>query len=385
MELKVIEFIKANPTDWKEKLSAKPYCLSMDEFSECGADYILFKYNQIESDMKEEICRECRGIIFRKSDWKLMCFPFKKFFNYGEALADKIDWKTAKVQEKVDGSIIKVWATGDGYWMVSTNGKINGNDATCPMGDDFMNLFLEGLSNHVGECGKPFFDLIGKQLEEGKHYTYIFEMVHPLTRVVIRYEKPDIRHIGTRNNDTLEEINIDLGIAKPKEYSFNSLEDVIAMAQTLPYSEEGYVVVDANWNRVKIKSPSYVAVHHLKNNGVITYKRIMELVFKGETQEFLAYFPEFTEYFNKAQKAFDEYVVNMRKVIEEIKDKKFETRKDYAMIVIKTQCPDYFFKVMDGKYTWEEFDKYSRDGGAEKLVKILNLKDEKVKEPEVIE
>jgi hypothetical protein len=31
--------------------------------------------------------------------------------------------------------------------------------------------------------------------------------------------------------------------------------------------DEGYVIVDANFNRVKVKKPAYVAVHHLKGKS----------------------------------------------------------------------------------------------------------------------
>ena len=41
----------------------------------------------------------------------------------------------------------------------------------------------------------------------------------------------------------------------PKEYNFHSAQDVINAAKELPWDEEGYVVVDADFNRVKIKSP----------------------------------------------------------------------------------------------------------------------------------
>ena len=37
------------------------------------------------------------------------------------------------------------------------------------------------------------------------------------------------------------------------------------MAKALPQIEEGYIVCDANHNRIKVKNPAYVALHHLKS------------------------------------------------------------------------------------------------------------------------
>src|SRR5690606_7473422 len=99
---------------------------------------------------------------------------------------------------------------------------------------------------------------------------------------VVPYTEISIKHIGTRNLDTLEELNVDIGVSKPKEYSFKSLDECIRVAQELPFNEEGYVVVDGNWHRIKVKSPAYVAVHHLTTNGVVTKERIVELIRQNE-------------------------------------------------------------------------------------------------------
>jgi hypothetical protein len=220
-----LQKIILNNANWREILTNAPYNLIINE----NEDYILFKYNQIESDFNYDIVRQSRGIILRKSDFKIVCWPFDKFFNYGEQLADKIDFSTAKVQEKVDGSIIKLWF--DNQWNLSTNGTINAYKSTCPTGETFAFLFIE--------CFSEYGDFNSFLNKLNKNYTYIFEMVHPLMRIVIRYDKPMIYHIGTRYNDTGIELILDIGIRKPNEYSFNSLEDVLSMAKKLPYSQEG--------------------------------------------------------------------------------------------------------------------------------------------------
>ncbi len=51
---------------------------------------------------------QSRGLILRKDTNQPVCVPFYKFFNFGEEQAHPIDWSTALVYEKVDGSLIKV-------------------------------------------------------------------------------------------------------------------------------------------------------------------------------------------------------------------------------------------------------------------------------------
>lgn len=121
----------------------------------------------------------------------------------------------------------------------------------------------------------------------GNHdYTYMFELVSPYNKIVIDYPEPKIYHIGTRDNRTFEELEIDIGIEKPKQYDLKTEQEVKKAAEKLPYNEEGYVVVDKYWNRVKIKSPSYVNAHRLVNNHVINKEKVLDLIRANEQGEF---------------------------------------------------------------------------------------------------
>ena len=101
--LKLLEFIRNN-SDWEEQLSNAPYHIKTKR----SDGYIILSYG-IEADYNMEIVRECRGIILDETDgYQPVCVPFFKFGNYGESYADDIDWNTTKVQEKIDGSLIKI-------------------------------------------------------------------------------------------------------------------------------------------------------------------------------------------------------------------------------------------------------------------------------------
>src|SRR5690606_13664662 len=179
-----------------------------------------------------------------------------------------IDWSTARVLEKLDGSLAKLWYHNGG-WHVSTNGTINAHNAELPMSivdpqtgyriDNYYDLFRLALWTADINYGE-----FKSKLDTD--YTYMFELVSPYNRVVIPYTETKLYHIGSRNNKTLKEEELDIGIEKPKEYSLSTLEDCLWATERMLFSEEGYVVVDNQYNRVKIKSPNYVAAHHLKNN-----------------------------------------------------------------------------------------------------------------------
>ncbi len=336
--LKLLEFINQNPWNWEQKLSEKPYCLTIKRKNE----FISFNYNQIDSDFYNPIVRECRGLIL-DTGFNPVCVPFFKFGNYGEGYADGIDWSTARVQSKIDGSLIKVWYDYENEgWRISTNATIDAFDA--PLGSDICEYknFGELFLNTAAYQGVRFSNL-------NKDFTYMFELVSPWNKVVVYHPKAKIYHIGTRNNKTLEEIDIDIGVEKPTEYPLKSLEECIEAAKNLPFNEEGYVVVDANWNRVKIKSPAYVAAHHLRNNGVITKSRIIALLRTGEEDEFLNYYPEFKEIIIEIKDEIKTFCDDMNWALKKALNRKFEDRKRFAEFALSTKCSHIFFNWLYGK------------------------------------
>jgi hypothetical protein len=200
-------------------------------------------------------------------------------------------------------------------------------------------------------------------------HTYMFEVVGPLNRVVVPYPENDIYHIGTRITKTGEEINEDVGLQKPKQYPLHTLEEVVQAAQALPFSEEGYVVVDAHWNRVKIKSPAYVNVHHLRGEGQISYKRVVALVMQNEQEEFLSYFPEYKQVFDEVKIAYEAYYFELCKSINESIKYEELTRKEYAAWAVCQKEPSLLFSVLDGKISGAE--EWLKIMGPEKIAKKL--------------
>lgn len=334
MELELIKLLKNND-NWRETLSKPPYCLTIKEED----DFILFKYSQVDSDFNEPIVRECRGIILDK-DFNPVCVPFFKFGNYGESYCPDIDWSSAQVQEKIDGSLIKVWFY-NGEWKVSTNGTIDAYKSD--IGQSIFSVIDTPYKTfgNLFDCAKTNSGLMLNQLN--KDCTYMFELVSPYNKVVVPYKDIKVYHIGTRNNKTLEELNEDIGVQRPKHYNLHTLEECIETASKMPYNEEGYVVVDKNWNRVKIKSPQYVAVHHLKNNGDLNISSLIQLIRANETEEFKIYFPEYAKFLSELKERIEKIISTLEAEVDCLKIKEFKTQKEFALEVKDKPFSAYYF------------------------------------------
>ena len=290
----------AKHKNWEELLIAEPYYLKIKE----DGHYVMFNYDQIRSDFNNPMVREARGIIFKKGKWEYpVCWAFNKFGNYGESYAPDIDWNTAFVSEKVDGSLIKVWWDGD--WNISTNGTIDafkaelGNIKFSSFGEYFINTLLKYYNNSA-EFYCPL----------DTDYTYMFELVGPYNRVVIPYEEPALYFIGARDKTTGEEFYCSSTVAGalemgrfniPAQYSLSSLSDCIKAAELKSWDDEGFVVCDAQSNRVKIKSPAYVMAHYARNNNVINRKHLIKVILANEVEEFLCYAADYKEELDKVQ------------------------------------------------------------------------------------
>ena len=252
------KFISEHPRDF-EKLLTENYFIKVKR----DGAYAIFVYD-IGCDFSLPLVQEARGIIIDVEHLEVVCWPFRKFGNHNESYADKIDWSTARVLEKVDGSIIKLWYDKRaGAWQFSTNGTIRAELATI---DAYPGVKFGDIIKRADN----FSDIKTDTLDKDK--TYIFELVSPETRVVIKYDTTTLYHIGTRHNVTGVETEEDIGIKKPASYPLTSLADCLKAATVLNKSAdggseevewEGFVVVDAKWQRVKIKSPDYLVQHRL--------------------------------------------------------------------------------------------------------------------------
>lgn len=351
-------FIRENE-NWRELISEKPYCIKVTE----KEDLVCFKYSQIDSDFNEPLVRECRGIILEKDTWKIVCYPFKKFFNYGEAYADEIDWETAKVTSKEDGSLIKIY-NYNGEWRVGTNSTIDAEDAVLnsPYYRNFRKLFDVAANN----C-KFDFDRLDP------NYTYLMELCSRYNTIVVPYNEPKLFHIGTRNNITCEEVEVDIGIEKPKQYMLSSLDDCIAMAATFDFTKEGFVVVDKNYHRVKVKSEDYVKAHRMISNNKVSEEKILSLICSGEEEEFLSYFPTYTTIFQDIKIKRDKLkylFYEIKKEVFSLKEKGMK-RKDFAQLVKNNDFSFLYFLMYDNSQLnfldWENKISYK------KMVKYYEL------------
>lgn len=337
---------------------------TINDFKLKSKDYeskILLKYDQLVSPtlMANIEVQECRGLILEKGSWKVMSLAFTKFFNAEEGNAAKIDWDTARVLEKLDGTLIQVYYDWNNMmWYAATTGTAEGEgEVNNKMGTTFNSLFWDTV--------KEKYDLDASKLN--KKFCYVFELTTPYNIVVKPHGESSATLLTVRNLETLEEVshanayaaNLKVPIVKSFDLNATNVGALLRTFENMPWTEEGYVVVDYDFNRIKIKNPAYVAVHHLK--GKTAEHNIITIVKSNEIEEFAATFPERKDELYKLKENYDNLVGKLNDMWVELSARKpknitKEEKKKYAVAVFEVcgkhdlkQFTGLYFGLVDGK------------------------------------
>jgi hypothetical protein len=300
----------------------------------------LFKYDQIESPKNHPVVLECRGTILDKiNNWGIVSFPYNRFFNAGEGHAAVIDWSSAVVYEKLDGSCLQLYFY-NGVWRVGTLGMPNANGEVSGAGNFTFNELFWNTFNSLS---------YKLPTEEYNKYTFMFELMTPYNRVVVRHLQNKLVLHGIRNNNTLQEYSPDsfnMGWEVVKSYKLGTISEIMEAATHLdPMASEGFVVVDKDFNRQKVKSPAYVALHHAVDG--VSSKSLLELIRSNENSEFLSYFPEYEVEYNDLAAKYEKFVKTVAAIYE--KYKSIENQKDFALKVKDLPYSGLLFALRNGK------------------------------------
>ncbi|MFA5024133.1 MAG: RNA ligase [Patescibacteria group bacterium] len=332
----LIEYIKANGLDAlsnNKKTDVKRH--------KSYPNLVMLKYKQIEADFNDEIVRICRGIILDESnDWQVVNYTYSKFMNYSEGSAAKIDWDNARVYEKLDGSLCQLYYY-DNKWQVATSGTPD-------------------ASGQVGDFKFTFAELFWKTWNELKYklpidtnYCYALELMTPFNKVIVPHKECKLVLHGGRNLKTMKELNPVVeahlnGWKCVETFSLTSLDAVLEMAKTLdPLKQEGFVVCDWNYNRVKLKTEQYVNLAHLRDSVGASLRQMLEVVRKNEGSEFLVYFPEMTKTYYDLKIKYEHLLGQVEGFYDAIKH--IDDRKIFASYATTQPFSGLLFGIKYGK------------------------------------
>lgn len=313
--MKVIEYIKEHGLDALEK----NYSIKVNRY----VDRVVLNYNQIDSPKHDPIVKECRALILSYPDFNILSRSFDRFFNYGEDQNTKdFDVSKSIVYEKLDGTLINLYYD-EKTWHFATRKMAFAEGYNTFGSSTYQSMCLQALN----DMDIDFYEFTSKL---NKDFTYIFEITSPKNRVVKHYHETKLTHLATRNKLTGDYVDEVLeGFPVPKIYKLDA-DNIFESLKELPAMDEGYVCAIGSW-RIKIKNPSYLAISNLRENAIISEKRICYLVVQNDFEEYLGYFPEDEHLFIPYIDKYESIMLDIKTLWDEVKG--IEDQKEFAMKV----------------------------------------------------
>lgn len=296
-------------------------------------DLISLNYDQIDSPKTHPVVRECRGLILNETNWEIIAYPYRRFFNAGESGADEIDWKSARCYDKCDGSLCILYFYGN-QWQVATRGTPDASGQVNRFGFSYSDLFWQTWKE------------LNYQLPQNTHCCYMFELMTPLNRVVVQHAKNQLLLHGTRDLHTFQELDpIEVagvyGWNPVTTYPLQTLSEILIAVEALkPMQAEGYIICDRTFNRIKVKSPAYIAVAHFKNG--FSTQRLLEILLTNESDEFLLHFPEWTDLYEQLKGKLDTLTQKLEQVYQA--HQHIESQKEFALAIKEHPLSNIMFQ-----------------------------------------
>ena len=264
---------------------------------------VVLNYNQLEARDGDLLAGECRGLILRRTtkgpvqedeffDAEVLAFAFPRFYNLGQHGAAKLDEKTIQIEEKLDGTLtLLYWDDVTERWCVSTrsmpeaNLEIQGFDFT------FRDLFEKALREQYNTNIETL--EMHDQIRKG--WTYAFELTSPYNRIVVKYPKTELTLLCARSPEledrTADAPNLEF-FKRPKHYDLSSVEEIVKYVnEQEPTEQEGVILVDKDFNRVKIKSLSYCMFNRLRDKVGSSYRNCLTLCLEDKVDDLIGKLP----------------------------------------------------------------------------------------------
>ena len=357
MELEIQRYLRAGNNLYS--LRNPPYSLIIKELD----DLVLLKYMQGVSDCGNPIVNECRGIILERGSWNVVCYAFNRFYNYQQTTWAATITPPFHCYEKVDGSLCRLYYWND-EWRIASSGTIDARTTKVAAGKSFFALVKKALATY----NLSWEDFVAT-LNTAR--TYMYELATQDNPIVIQYNGYHLYYLGERDNATYEEFYLpDDRIDNVREYYYNSVDEVIEAANKLSPQEEGFVVRDNNWHRIKVKNPRYFELHYQENNG---RPDLLNLVLFGDKEEFLGYFPQYREGVEKIEKKLQEVAKRANEEASKLEALNCPNRAAYAYEVQKLSLR-YLFPYLYWLYNnrGKSFADFTYEWGLERWKRFYN-------------
>ena len=210
-----------------------------------------------------------------------------------DQLLASLSQQSCTVTEAIDGTMFRyAYFPEIDQWLLSTVSKEKASEA----------FWMNRVSFETQFNSVPGLKLDPTTFD--RNHIHLFVMCHPLNVIVVPVDEPKIYHVATYDRQTLEEIEVDLGLPKPKIFALQPHEvlEATQTAKEQPVRLAGYMVQvkDGPWTRrYRFENGNYTYAKNLRGNSNNINFTLLELRQddlrddKQDLKEFLSYYPQY--------------------------------------------------------------------------------------------
>ncbi len=259
-ELEVQKFLRSGKSLINLKQEYKiDFVVNIDQNS------VVLNYSPL-TPMDTQIGKESRALILNLDNWNVIAKSMNAFDVPSSLKTSQIiedfDWNNAFAIPKYDGCLMLLYFHQN-QWFVGTRFSTDSNcNVFSPNSGETDVKWIDLFKTTLQDYGYSF-DEFTKHLSKDKYYS--FELCSRFNRNIVIYEESVIKIIAIVDAMTLDEIDIEsfhLTEFLPIKTKVTSLSDVYGLIKENdnPIEVEGFVVVDANFNRLKVKNDKYTSL-----------------------------------------------------------------------------------------------------------------------------
>lgn len=249
---------------------------------------VVLNYSPL-TPMGTEIGKESRALILDLDNWNVIAKSMNAFDVPTSLKTPEIieyfDWNNAFAIPKYDGCLMMLYFHQN-QWFVGTRFSTDSNcNVYSPNSGETDLKWIDLFKQTLQDYGYSFQDFTNN-LSSDKYYS--FELCSRYNRNIVIYEESIIKIISIVDAITLDEIDIDsfhLTEFLPNKIKVNSLNSVYELINQNdnPVEIEGFVVVDSNFKRIKVKNDKYTSLgfKNYSSNDVTALKEYAVTIMVG--------------------------------------------------------------------------------------------------------
>lgn len=294
----------------------------------------IYSYKSCTNDSSDEL-KAYRGLVFDENIFVASSLGYTPEYN-------ETDFPEFNLQEysyfsAEEGTLLRVFFHKK--WYLSTHRKLDAFQSHWGSNESFGDIFLK--------CLDRSFDDLTNTLNQFNVYFFLVRNTKETKIVSNPPENYKVYHVGTLVNNEVFNMNIDIGISRQQELTFENVNDMKTyVTDCNPLETQGLIAFskDGNGKQFKIVNSKYQSYARIRANEPDLPFRFLQL-WRDQTsplyKQFLELYPQYTE---KADVVLNASF-KIAKYLHNLYFKKFVKKE-------KVVCPKEYWVILQYVHAW---------------------------------